>query len=115
MYVVLRVGVHCDHFCHSDLLYRTAYRCIVGAEGYPVSAAYKYNMREIAAYFVVYQVEYPHAGVGKETAYQHECQIFDLSQGSSIVDLVLPRRRKRGIMAVLTSQYPTAAETFPKR
>lgn len=39
-----------------------------------------------------------------------ECQIFDLSQGSSIVDLVLRRGRKRGIMAVLTSQYLTAAD-----
>ena len=91
MYFVLCVGVHCDHFCHSYLLYRTAYRCIVGAEVYPVSPAYKYNMREIAAYFVVDQVEYPLAGVGEEAAYQHRRADPDiLPEIGAVVVIALP-------------------------
>lgn len=39
-----------------------------------------------------------------------ECQTFDLEQGSALVDLILRRGRKHGIMAVLTSQYLTAAD-----
>lgn len=39
-----------------------------------------------------------------------ECQAFDLEQGSALIDLILRRGRKRGIMAVLTSQYLTAAD-----
>lgn len=38
-----------------------------------------------------------------------ECQSFDLNQDSALIDMLLRRGRKRGIMTVLSSQYLTAA------
>jgi len=48
-------------------------------------------MREIAAYFVVDQVEYPLAGVGEEAAYQHRRADPDiLPEIGAVVVIALP-------------------------